>query len=368
MSIISPRKLRLVDMSLKNRVSSILKTSVVIVLLLVTMGSVVFGQNTTKNKKSVLAPRGSTLDPSSYSNVEQFTVSHIDFELFVDFTNSSLIGNVTHTLKSVDDTNHTMVYMDVRDGLVIHSAHFYMNDTVDGCPPSGTHEEVIYEISTPNPNIGSALDITLPCTIPKGINFYLLFHYQTYPNSTALSWLTPIQTAGKLLPYMYSLCQMNFCRDLAPMMDTPSQKITYNATVIVPNTLVAYMSANSTDSGVTYDDNHTIYTFVNEIKIPSYLIAIVVGDLSERKLDSRVSIISEPAYLDDAANEFEELPELLDMVESYLLPYIWGRYSIVIMPPSVSAKIIFLLLFLPVVILTMIVLIFSFLGEEWNIH
>jgi aminopeptidase N len=117
------------------------------------------------------------------------------------------------------------------------------------------------------------------------------------------------------------------------MMDTPSQKITYNATVVAPSQFVVRMSANTTSTEM-YNETHTISTFDAAIKIPSYLIAIVVGDLVESDLDERVSIISEPTYIDSAVEEFSELPEILDIAEAYLTPYAWGRYSIVIMPPS----------------------------------
>ena len=275
---------------------------------------------------------GSSLDPSSYSNVEQFAPEHLSFYLEVDFDQSSIIGTITHTLTSLDGNSST-VWMDVWDGLTVETAEFWATNETEGCPSNWTNAS--FEVTTPNPNIGNALAINLPCTLPTGTEFNLRFNYVTNPDNCAMSWLTPAQTAGKVLPYMYSLCQMNFCRDFAPMMDTPSQKITYDATVVAPNEFVVRMSANTT-SIQEYNSTHTIATFDAAIKIPSYLIAIVVGDLEERSLggSNRVSVISEPAYMDAAVEEFSELPEILDIVEAYLIPYVWGNYSIVIMPPS----------------------------------
>ena len=298
---------------------------------------------------------GSSLDPSSYANVDQFIPEHLSFYLEIDFDRSAVIGTVTHTLQtrrmdtvSVDDDDEAVVYMDVWDGLTVETAEFMAEtnitttttttttnttDTTSGsCPTNWT--VVPFEISTPNPNIGNALGIQLPCTPAAGTTFYLRFNYVTNPNNWAMSWLTPEQTAGKVMPYMYSLCQMNFCRDFAPMMDTPSQKITYNATVIAPKEFVVRMSANTTSEAAPYNDTHTIATFDAAIQIPSYLIAIVVGDLVEAALDERVSVISEPYYLEAAVEEFSELPEILDIAETYLNPYVWGSYAIVIMPPS----------------------------------
>jgi leukotriene-A4 hydrolase len=111
--------------------------------------------------------------------------------------------------------------------------------------------------------------------------------------------MTPSQTAGMILPFMYSLCQLNFCRDMAPMMDTPSMKLTYDATIVAPKELTVYMSANETGS-MDFNATHKVSTFACDIKVPSYLIAIVVGDLEVRSLNDRV----------------------------------WGTYTLVIMPPS----------------------------------
>jgi leukotriene-A4 hydrolase len=275
--------------------------------------------------------QGSSLDPSSYSNVEEFVPKHLSFNMEIDFEQSVVSGTVTHTMEALTN-DMTTVYMDVWDGLTVKSAEFAVDEASrSSCPTN--FMVMSFAITTPNPNIGNALAVELPCSVPSGTIFYLKFAYETTPDTTALSWLTPEQTAGKQLPYMYSLCQMNFCRDFAPMMDTPSQKITYNATVVAPSQFVVRMSANTTSTEM-YNETHTISTFDAAIKIPSYLIAIVVGDLVESDLDERVSIISEPTYIDSAVEEFSELPEILDIAEAYLTPYAWGRYSIVIMPPS----------------------------------
>lgn len=68
--------------------------------------------------------------------------------------------------------------------------------------------------------------------------------------------------------------------------------------------------------------------------MPSYLIAIAVGDLEYRSLGNRVGVITEPCELDRVANELDTLQELLDKTEEYLTPYIWGNYSILVLPPS----------------------------------
>ena len=63
-----------------------------------------------------------------------------------------------------------------------------------------------------------------------------------------------------------------------PVQDTPLIKFTYTANVTVPKPLVALMSACSNGSEEKSSGLIT-YRFEQKIKIPSYLLALVVGDL-----------------------------------------------------------------------------------------
>ena len=145
--------------------------------------------------------------------------------------------------------------------------------------------------------------------------------------------MTPEQTSGKKLPYLFSQCESINCRSVAPMQDTPSTKITYGARVLAKNDFVVKMSANET-AVRAFDDTYNESWFSCQIPIPSYLIAIVVGDLEYRSLGRRVGVITEPSDIDRVAAELDTLETLLDTTESYLTPYIWGNYTIVVLPPS----------------------------------
>jgi len=97
---------------------------------------------------------------------------------------------------------------------------------------------------------------------------------------------------------------------------------------------VVKMSANETFVDDKYNSTHTMSYFQCDIKIPSYLMAIVVGDLEYRSLGRRVGVITEPSQMDFVANELESLETLLDTAEEYLTDYIWGNYTVVVLPPS----------------------------------
>lgn len=113
------------------------------------------------------------------------------------------------------------------------------------------------------------------------------------------------------------------------MQDTPSVKSTYDARVTVPKGFNVYMSANQTYA------QDGVFEFRNDIKIPSYLIALAVGDIQRVSLGKRVGIISEPKQLASAKSELSALESYLDEVESWVgLPYVWGDYNVLVLPPS----------------------------------
>jgi len=103
--------------------------------------------------------------------------------------------------------------------------------------------------------------------------------------------------------------------------------------VNVKTPYVVKMSANETAPTNNADGTIT-YHFNNQIKMPSYLVAIAVGNLAVKQAGPRATIIAEPGPLDDYARELSNVSGLLDMTEEYLTPYIWGTYSILVLPPS----------------------------------
>ena len=100
-----------------------------------------------------------------------------------------------------------------------------------------------------------------------------------------------------------------------------------------PKEFVVKMSANET--GVwPVSDTHNVAVFSCDIPIPCYLIAIAIGDLEYRSLGPRVGVITEPSQMDKVANELSDMGMLLDTVEEYMGPYIWGNYTVIVLPPS----------------------------------
>jgi len=76
------------------------------------------------------------------------------------------------------------------------------------------------------------------------------------------------------------------------------------------------------------------YVFKMPQPIPSYLFAIAVGNLAFHELGPRTGIYAEPEMIEAAAWEFAETETTLHEAEKLFGPYMWGRYDMLVLPPS----------------------------------
>jgi leukotriene-A4 hydrolase len=268
-----------------------------------------------------LALCGNPTDPSTYANIDQVMSTHLRLIMNVRFEDKAIDGVAFHNMKALIDSPGYVLLDHI--GMDIQKVAFSWGYN---------HWELLqWDTSTPNPNIGSQLNVTLG-DMKKDDEFFVMVVYNTNAQSTAFSWMTKEQTACKTMEYLFTQCEDIACRSVAPMQDTPANRITYEARVTVPTGFIVKMSANET--GVETSGNLTTFSFENKIAMPSYLIAMAIGDLEYRSLGDRTGVITEPCFLDAVATELVELPTFLDKAEAYLTPYIWGNYTILILPPS----------------------------------
>ena len=76
------------------------------------------------------------------------------------------------------------------------------------------------------------------------------------------------------------------------------------------------------------------YSFRMAQPIPSYLIALAVGDLRFRSVGRRTGVYAEPSVVERAAREFADTERMVEATERLYGPYRWGRYDILVLPPS----------------------------------
>ncbi|XP_050318864.1 leukotriene A-4 hydrolase isoform X1 [Bactrocera neohumeralis] len=261
--------------------------------------------------------RLSKVDPSSYSEPERIVTKHSAFKWTVDFTNTKLLGSVTHKF-NVLEANLPAILLDVRD-ISIKNASILCS--------GGSAIPINYFISDPVDDIGAKLTLELPEGTAKG-DLLVRIDYETSNRASGLQWLTPEQTLGKQHPYLFSQCQAIHARSVLPCQDTPAVKFTYEATVEHPKELTALMSAlvEKKETGVT--------KFKQEVPIPAYLLAIAIGDLVSRPLGPQSNVWAEAGIVEAAAEEFSETDKMLKTASDICGPYVWKQYDLLVMPPS----------------------------------
>ncbi len=94
------------------------------------------------------------------------------------------------------------------------------------------------------------------------------------------------------------------------------------------------MGAARANRSANQDGDAVEYEFDMTRPVPSYLIALAVGDLKFRSLGQRTGVYAEPGVLDAAAYEFADTESMLKKCEEIFGPYSWERYDLLILPPS----------------------------------
>ncbi|MGH8204336.1 MAG: M1 family aminopeptidase/hydrolase, partial [Steroidobacteraceae bacterium] len=255
-------------------------------------------------------------DPHSYAEPDKFLVRHVALDLRADFGEHRLDGSAELTVGQLDP-NADRLTLDTRD-LEIRTVHLV---------ETGGREKVLaFELAAPDPVLGRKLTIRFPHCCKATSEMRIRISYRTSSEASALQWLEPAQTFGAH-PYMYSQGQAILTRSWIPLQDTPSVRLTYSARIRTPPELVAVMSAARVEGAEPGE-----YRFEMKQPIPSYLIALAVGDLEFRSLGERVGVWTEPSQLAAAAREFADLPRMLEAGERLAGPYRWDRYDILVMP------------------------------------
>lgn len=262
-------------------------------------------------------PTPGIVDPHSFANTQDFRALHVALDLNTDFQRKRLNGHADLTLERVNKQAREVI-LDTRE-LAVSKV-----ELLDGKPIALT-----FRLGPPQPILGSPLHISLPATLPAD-KITVRITYETSPQASGLQWLDPSQTAGKKQPYLYSQSQAIHARSWIPLQDSPQIRLTYEAHIKTPPQLLAVMSAEN-DPRTPRDGD---YRFSMPQPVPSYLIALGVGDLTFKPIGARTGVYAEPSVADAAAHEFADVESMLEACEKLFGPYRWGRYDLLILPPS----------------------------------
>jgi leukotriene-A4 hydrolase len=259
---------------------------------------------------SAAAGAGAEADPHSFARPWEVAVDHLDLDLTVDFAEKRLTGHATLHLRNAGGAD--TLHLDTRD---LDIRRVTLADGKTAAP---------FTLGPPVPFLGRDLAIRLaPDTRAVRVE------YSTRPEAAALQWLTPAQ-AGSLLPFLFTQSEAILARTWVPCQDTPAVRQTYDATVRVPREHLAVMSAENPTSRSA----DGVYHFHMPQAVPAYLLALAVGDLTFKPLGSRAGVYALPTVIDRAAWELADTPRMIEAAEKLYGPYKWGRYDLLILPPS----------------------------------
>ena len=247
-------------------------------------------------------------DPHSYSE-EESKVVHLNWDAVVDFENEVIMATATWTLA---EQHGPEVIFDVKD-LNISKV------TLDG-------QEAVWDLEYDDELLGSALVVYDLGPDSKEV----AITYETSAESEALQWYPAELTQGKRMPFLFTQSQAILARTWVPCQDRPGVRFTYEAKVTVPKGMMALMSA----SNPTQKSEDGIYEFSMIQPIPSYLLALGVGDLAFIELGERSGVYAEPEMVRNAAFEFSQTEDMISRAEYLYGPYYWGRYDMLVLPPS----------------------------------
>lgn len=258
-------------------------------------------------------------DTHSYARPDQVRVKRVALNLSVDFARKVLVGEAVLSVERrpgcppdaplILDTRALEIraVTTIDDHMVARDAKYALGDS-----------DLIK---------GRALRIELPPGVAT-----VAVRYETTAKSTALQWLEPAMTAGKTQPFLFTQSEAIHARTWIPIQDTPAVRVIYTAQVVVPDGLTAVMSADRDGDAVR--DGKRTFRFAMTEPIPSYLIALAIGDLAFRPLGKRTGVFAEPSVVVKAANEFADTEAMVETIEKRFGPYRWGRYDLLVLPPS----------------------------------
>ena len=245
-------------------------------------------------------------DPCSFANAVPL---HLKWDITIDFNTKLIQGKATWLLseptKSVTLDTHALNIKRTNGSFKLLDPH----------PALGTPLQIDFELET------DVIEI----------------EYSTTEKCSAIKFLEKQQTLSKT-NYLFTQCQAIHARSLVPCFDAPKLKFKYNASVSVSERnnndefLVPLMSALKKET-IKYDEKQTTW-FEQPIPIPSYLLALAVGNLVSAPIGPRSFVHSEPEIIDKCAYEFAETEKFISAAEDILTPYQWGLFDVLVLPYS----------------------------------
>lgn len=278
-------------------------------LLAATLAAPALSACATTDERSALPPLPH--DTQSYAKPDEARVLHVSLDVRADFERKVISGACTLTIAAREDARE--IVLDVK-GLNIGVV-------------TGNGRSLPFTIGESDETRGAPMTIQL-----NGAREVKII-YETSPDAAALQWLTPAQTAsGK--PFLFSQGQAILTRTWAPTQDSPGIRQTYDVRLVVPDDLKAVMSTEMLTPDGEPAENGRAFRFRMTHPVPIYLMSIAVGDLVFGAVGPRTGVWTEPTVLERGLYECADMEAMVRAAEALYGPYRWGRYDVLILPPS----------------------------------
>jgi len=250
-------------------------------------------------------------DVHSFSNPNEVIVQHLDINLHVNFAEKKLFGKTGLHVKN--KSNAANLILDIRD---LDIQRVTLGDD---------EKPATFELGKSDSVHGQPLTIGINPTTEL-----VTVYYTTSPDGAALQWLPPNQTAGGQHPFLFTQSQAILARTWIPCQDTPGVRMTYSGRIKTDSGLMVLMSAKN---AVKKSPQGT-YEFEMPQPIPSYLLALAVGDIAYKSIGPHSGVYADPSIVVAAAYEFGNTEDMISTAEKLYGPYRWGKYDILVLPPS----------------------------------
>lgn len=249
-------------------------------------------------------------DFHSFARPEEAIIKHLDLDIEVDFSRKIIHGKATIHISFSEGISE--IWLDTKN-LEIQKVQLDNGENAD------------FKLLEEKQFLGTPLRISFI----KGTKF-IVITYTTSPQAAALQWLNPEQTEGKKYPFLFTQGQAILSRTWLPIQDSPGIRFSWSASVKVPRGYMALMSGTNPQK-INPDG---IYHFRMEKPVPAYLIALASGNIVFNQLGLRTGVYAEPEMIEKASFELVDTEEMLRTAEKLYGPYQWGRYDLIILPPS----------------------------------
>jgi len=252
-------------------------------------------------------------DDYTFARPEIARVTHVALDLDVDFARRMIGGTAVLDIEAAPGAQEIILDSNGLQIDQIVAADGRVLDFAKGQTIAGKGEPITVDI-------GDARRITIS--------------YKAAPEADALQWLAPEQTAGGVYPFMFSQGQAINNRSWIPTQDSPGIRQTWEARVTAPAPLDVVMSGIIQGEPEDLGNGRRAFRFAMDKPVAPYVIAIAAGNIDYRALGQRSGVWAEPETLPAAAAELTDTEAMIDAAEALYGPYRWGRYDMIVLPPS----------------------------------